>query len=196
VRLDGQQIANEGVFIMDKDRSLEVTCERKLLWRYPTPSSVYYTSLVFGDDGTIYFGTGLFSTNQGWAAGTVYAMNPDSSLKWSRDLGQPAYSPAIGQNGNIYVMEPKYIIHAFSPAGSVLWTFDDYDFPGFYKRDMGQRIPAIGTDGTIYIGGDGLYALDPLTGTKRWHVPHHRYPSRECMASPVIGEDGTIYNHW
>lgn len=193
VLLDGQPVADEGVFIMDKDRSLQARCERIILWRYSTLSSVYYASPAIADDGTIYFGTGLFSTNSGWAAGSLYAMNPDGSLKWSRDLGQPAYSPAIGSNGNIYVMDPKYIVHAFSPEGAVLWTFNNYDIPDFYKRDMGQRTPAIADDGTIYVGGDGLYALDPLTGIKRWHVAHQRYPGRECMASPVIGQDGTVY---
>lgn len=193
VLLDGQRVADEGSFIMNKDRLLQATCDRKILWRYPTPSSVYYDSPAVGDDGTVYFGTGLFSTDQGWAAGSVYAMNPDGSVKWSVNLGQPAYSPAIDQNGNIYVTDPKYIVHALSPQGNVLWTFVDYDDPNFYKRDMEQRTPAIAADGTIYVGGDGLYALDPATGNKRWHVSHQRFPSRECMASPVIAQDGTIY---
>ncbi len=86
------------------------------------------------------------------------ALNPDGSLKWSRDLGQPAYSPAIGQNGNLYVLDPKLKVSAFSANGAQLYTFNDYDFPNFYKRDMGQRTPAIAADGTVYIGGMGYGA--------------------------------------
>ncbi|NLP09240.1 PQQ-like beta-propeller repeat protein [bacterium] len=192
VLLDGRSVSADSVFVMNKDRTLEAVCERRILWRYLTPHSVYYSTPAIGDDGAIYFGSGLYTTDQGWAPGTLYALNPDGSLRWSREIGEALYSPALGIQDNIYIMDRTYTVHAFSATGSPLWKFDDYENT-FVRRDMGQRTPAIGADGTVYIGGDGLYALDPLSGAKRWHVPHQRFPRRECMASPVIGRDGTIY---
>jgi outer membrane protein assembly factor BamB len=51
--------------------------------------------------------------------------------------------------------------------------------------------PAIGADGTIYIGSDdnNLYALNPSDGSLKW-----KYPTKsEVFSSPAIGTDGTIY---
>ena len=50
---------------------------------------------------------------------------------------------------------------------------------------------AIGTDGTIYIGGDNhkLYALNPEDGSEKWSYEAYG----EIHSSPAIGVDGTIY---
>jgi len=56
--------------------------------------------------------------------------------------------------------------------------------------DAASSIPAIGSDGTIYVGsGDNyLYALNP-EGTRKW-----RYQTGgDVTSSPAIGSDGTIY---
>jgi eukaryotic-like serine/threonine-protein kinase len=51
--------------------------------------------------------------------------------------------------------------------------------------------PVIGSDGTIYIGGEDrtLYALDGTTGTQRWS---HQGPSG-FQATPALAQDGTLY---
>jgi len=50
--------------------------------------------------------------------------------------------------------------------------------------------PAIGSDGTIYVGSwdDNLYAINP-DGSKKWAFKTGSYVS----SSPAIGSDGTIY---
>ena len=50
--------------------------------------------------------------------------------------------------------------------------------------------PAIGTDGTIYVGSDdnNLYAI-PSTGTIKWKLT----TGGQINSSPAIGADGTIY---
>ena len=50
--------------------------------------------------------------------------------------------------------------------------------------------PAIGADGTIYVGSgdDNLYAVNP-DGTQKWAFPTGNY----IESSPAIGADGTIY---
>ena len=51
--------------------------------------------------------------------------------------------------------------------------------------------PAIGTDGTIYvgIGDDNLYALNRADGSLKWKYA----TGRRLRSSPAIGADGTIY---
>lgn len=192
VTLDGEEAAAEGWFVMDRDRVLSASCGRRVLWRYRADQAVYYASPAVADDGTIYFGTGMYRNTDGWTTGGLCALNPDGSLKWSQSLGNATYGPSVGNDGTVYVMDRTYTVHAFSPDGSPLWTFDDFDEPVFVKRDMGQRTPAIGSDGTVYAGADGLYALDPATGIPRWHFSRTHF-GRECIASPVVGPDGAVY---
>jgi hypothetical protein len=51
--------------------------------------------------------------------------------------------------------------------------------------------PAIGRDGTVYVGGDEgrLFALDPATGGTRWSVG----TSGPLTGAPAVGADGMIY---
>jgi outer membrane protein assembly factor BamB len=191
VRLDTTQVAPSDSFLLDRDCSLSATCDVRVVWRYHADYAGYYCSPAVGDDGTIYFATGMFVLATGYLPGTLYAINPDGTLKWSYYLSKSFFSPAVGENGWIYVMDHDYKVYAFTASGALAWTFDDFDY-SFVKRDMGQRTPAIGADGTVYVGADGLYALDPETGERRWHFI--RPPGqRECIASPVIAEDGTVF---
>ena len=67
--------------------------------------------------------------------------------------------------------------------GTLLWEFD-----------MGDEVfssPAIGSDGTVYIGSDAnkVCALDGKTGAMKWEfIAKGNVPS-----SPAIGSDGTVY---
>ncbi|MFL2905669.1 MAG: PQQ-binding-like beta-propeller repeat protein [Limisphaerales bacterium] len=50
--------------------------------------------------------------------------------------------------------------------------------------------PAIGSDGTVYFGGDRkLYAINGKTGIKRWEFE----TGEGVESSPAIGSDGTVY---
>jgi hypothetical protein len=52
--------------------------------------------------------------------------------------------------------------------------------------------PAIGADGTVYLGAvfdDKLYALDGKTGAKKWEFK----TGYDVTSSPAIGTDGTVY---
>jgi len=49
--------------------------------------------------------------------------------------------------------------------------------------------PAIGEDGTVFIGADDLYAFEGVTGKKIW-VAHEGYHG---LYSPVIGPNGMLY---
>jgi len=51
--------------------------------------------------------------------------------------------------------------------------------------------PAIGSDGTVYVGSDDnkLYAINGKSGVKLWEFE----TGREVNSSPAIGPDGTVY---
>jgi len=95
-------------------------------------------------------------------------------------------SPAIDQNGIIYfgIMGPEYKgrVYALYPNGTIRWYYDT----GYWI----DSDPAIGDDGTIYIGsGDNyLYAFYP-NGTLRWRFK----TGGDVKTHPVIADDGTIY---
>jgi outer membrane protein assembly factor BamB len=193
VMLDGSAVAASGSILMNANHSLATASIRRVLWKYYVDAAVYYSCPAIGDDGTIYFGTGIYlgpPYNQ-WRPGAFYALGSDGLLKWSYPTGTSLFSPVIGPDGTIYVQDHLNTVYAFTPGGRVKWTYKDYVHE--FHRDMGQRTPAIGVDGTVYIGVDGLYAVHPGTGQRLWHFAHPIYPYRECIASPVIGRDGVIY---
>ena len=51
--------------------------------------------------------------------------------------------------------------------------------------------PAIGSDGTVYVGSwdKKLYAINPKSGAKKWEFK----TGRGVSSSPTIGSDGTVY---
>jgi outer membrane protein assembly factor BamB len=51
--------------------------------------------------------------------------------------------------------------------------------------------PAVGPDGTVYVGSDdgNLYAVDPETGLEKWRFS----TGGEIQSSPAVGPDGTIF---
>jgi outer membrane protein assembly factor BamB len=149
-------------------------------WRYHTSDfRAVVTSPAIGSDGTIYFG----ALND-----TLYALNPDGTLKWSYSTNGDIYSsPAIGPDGTIYFGSYDNNLYALNPDGSLKWHYD-----------AGTSIhtsPAIGADGTVYFGQMyGQYhhgefnALNP-DGTLKWSYP----TDCDIYSSPSIGQDGTIY---
>jgi outer membrane protein assembly factor BamB len=105
------------------------------------------------------------------------------ALAWSVETGGGPSSPAISEDGTVYVGSLDHGVYAVGPDGTLRWRFE-----------TGWAVPwapAIGSDGTIYIGsGDGnLYALAP-DGTPRWS---YQVVSNQWFGTPSIASDGTIY---
>jgi outer membrane protein assembly factor BamB len=151
-----------------------------LKWRYFTSDyREIISSPAIGSDGTIYFG----SLND-----TLYALNPNGTLKWSYSTNRDIYSsPAISSDGTIYFGSYDNYLYALNPDGSLKWRYD--------AGTSVHTSPAIGSDGTIYFGqmvGEyypGYFsALNP-NGTLKWHYP----TNCDIYSSPVISQDGTIY---
>lgn len=114
-----------------------------------------------------------------------------SGLDWSLALAPTSRDAVItlGPDGTVYISNVSSAngrhLYAVDPQGSVKWQFPD---PTTVLWALTPS-PAIGADGTVYIGtADLLYALN-TDGTLRWTYTTSGFVG----ASPVIGADGTIY---
>ena len=133
------------------------------------------TSPTIGPDGTIY---------AGW--GNLYAINPDGSVKWiySSVGGIEGGTPCTSQEGIIYFGTYSGNLIAVNPDGTEAW-----------KSYIGkcESAPAIGEDGTIYIGAmdnnsDGhLFAFGRGPLIAEANGPYNGY------ANTSLQFTGTIY---
>jgi outer membrane protein assembly factor BamB len=154
-----------------------------LVWTSADGPGAGGDSLTVGMDGTLY----VRGLADGRAA--LYAINPDGSVMWTwrdpdhiNDLTLTGCA-AIGPDGTIYHSR-RQRVSAINPDGSDKWTY----YAGGQAID---NSPAIGADGTIYIGGSGTKTLSAFNpnGIVKWS---HTMP-RGVSSSPAIGADGTVY---
>ena len=151
------------------------------------PSTVVSASPAIGPDGTVYVPC---------ANGKLYALAADGTTNWILSMrGKFLSSPAIGGDGTIYVGSlSNYFnkLYAVRPDGATNWVFSmgGVSMPSGTPPSVQLSSPAIGRDGTIYVGSpDGhVYAISP-TGTTNWVATL----GAGTYSSPAIGPDGTIY---
>lgn len=149
----------------------------ELQWIYETTDGWISSTAAIDSDGTIYFGSG----------DNLYALNPDSSLKWKYPAeGRVEGSPVIASDGTIYFGSHDNCLYALYPSGELKWK---------YQAAGHVQDPAIGTDGIIYvctadgyihaiIDGCGVFGPKPILAW-RYEV--------EDPTTPTIGSDGTVY---
>lgn len=166
----------------------------RLRWRYHTGAAVE-SSPAIALDGTVYVGS-----NDNY----VYALNPSGSLKWRFfTIGMVHSSPAIAVDGTIYVnadcirgyneqgeaivSADNPLLYALCPDGTQRWSYTLGTFP----RGTAHSSPAVGDDGTVYIGtptGE-ILALNP-DGSRKWML---WYVSTHVLSSPAVADDGRIW---
>ena len=152
-----------------------------LKWRFKTGDWVKSHPSV-GDDGTVYFGS---------FDGNLYALNPNGTLKWTfGNAGSGCVAAVIAEDGTLYLGGDR--LYAINPDGTLKWSFK-------FDNEMyvGHSSPAIGADGTIFVGldigenqGGELIAINP-DGSLRWQSGKIAYCRIE--SSPCIGVDGTVF---
>ncbi len=128
--------------------------------------------IAVAPDGTIYA-----------SADGLYAVRPDGTLKWKFSPGVThcASTPAVANDGTIYIGCQDDTLYAVGPDGLKRWdvrTGDDVD-----------SSPAIGPDGTVYFGSDDrkVWGVSP-TGHVRFAV----LTGGAVRSSPALAADGTI----
>ena len=145
-------------------------------WTFPINVNGGTGSPSVGADGTIYF---AHVSNA-----TLYAINPDGTIKWAQILGSaPVSTPALGPDGTIYAGANG--LYALAANGTSKWRFSEALFS--------SASPVVGNDGTVYWRESShLYAVHP-DGTLSWQrtIPFPSLPGLD--PTPAIGSDGTLY---
>ncbi len=155
-------------------------------WSFSTGQAIVGSPTV-GPDGTIY------ATSHD---GELYALDPSGVEKWSFATGDRIWStPAVTEDGIVYTGSDDDHLYAVDAAsGTLRWKYrvGQCEPPtGF--GPVGARCdvdggPTIGPDGTIYTGGDGVYAVWP-DGTLRWKFATAEHVS----TAPALSPSGMVY---
>ncbi len=175
------------------------------LWERALAQDIYYSSAALSsDENTVYIGTSTWLT--GIHGGPHYFVALDAVtgvIRWQFPLGagEVRSSPAIAADGSIYFAVEMHdplsgsatgdFLYKLTSDGDSVWAVEIN--PLHATLDIGLSAPAIGPDGTVYIGGDSLYAIRP-DGSKRWSRGQI-FPGMIDMLrnAPAIGPNGTLY---
>ncbi len=170
-----------------------------ILWNYDTNSPLL-SSPTIGLDGTVYVGA---------ENGKLFALDRQGELRWTYSTNGFIYSsPAVSEDGRVYFCSEDGTICALAPDGSKLWSFQTNGPASLPDAILAS--PAIAADSTVYIAGlydPNLYALEPNDGSVKWacnfDFTFEPEPGQDfsytditppmLFASPVVADDGTIY---
>jgi outer membrane protein assembly factor BamB len=149
-------------------------------WKFETKAA-FPSSATVGVDGRVHIAC---------EDGKLYTLDSNGVLLWSFDANSPLISsPTIGTDGSTYVGSQDGKLYAIDINGKVRWT-----------HKTGGPIsssPAVSPDGNVYLcSQDGrLYAL-AQNGSELWSFKTKgpgKVPTGSILASPTIGDDGTVY---
>jgi parallel beta-helix repeat protein len=109
------------------------------------------TSPAIGRDGTLYAVWTGFRSLTDETRGVLVAYYPNGTLKWSQPLEFDASSPAIGPEGNIYVVTGSHgyfgtlrSLYAFDRNGTKLWQSYPWEYGSLFT-------PVISPNGNIIV---------------------------------------------
>jgi outer membrane protein assembly factor BamB len=142
------------------------------------------TSPTIGQDGTIY---------AGWR--DLYAINPiNGAIKWIFDLGSDTYiegsTPCNAIDGTIY-----FGTHIGEyDGGEIIAVNSDgtYKWRKMIANDWVDSAPAIGEDGTVYIGSSWNLDEDSYIYAFGYPGPN---PLKPAISGPSSGKPGTSYTY-
>jgi outer membrane protein assembly factor BamB len=138
------------IYVGSKDKNLyAINSDGTVKWAFPT-GGIIIASPVIDIEGTIYIAS---------YDGKFYALNSDGTKKWEFQTASEMFrtaTAAVGSNGVIYLgasdADLFYVkkLYAFYSDGTIKWEY--------ISELVLDTPPAIGSDGTVYIGtGEGVF---------------------------------------
>lgn len=168
-----------GIEFYNADSLCALGSDGSHIWAHSVGNSIDWSvisSPSVDNDGMIYIGG---------PDGSLYCIKPDGTLDWQYQTGdrrRPIISsPALGRDGSILFSSMSGYLYCLNADGTHRWQEQTYSW---------YSTPAIGSDGTIYVGTSWeLLALSP-SGEQLWIYPTDSFLH---YSSPAIDKDGTIY---
>lgn len=107
--------------------------------------------------------------------------------KWAFPLTGPVSVPAFSSSGDAIVADASGQVYSVTSAGAARWFAAG--------ADQTNNAPVVGADGTIYLAGRRLTALDGA-GAVKWIYPAASVPipAQGAFQTPVLGPDGVVYS--
>lgn len=166
------------------------------------PGFYYAPPTLVGDH--VYIGTSRKAFEAPAEANGFFKLDSKLTKVWEYRLGRAEVrGPAsVDAAGNVYfVVETGRGVDDWSAAREFLYSLDrdgafrwQFEITGAAGANdgIGMLSPAIASDGTIYVGGGRLYALDP-SGTKQWEFTPAGHPYVLVTNAPIIDPAGNLY---
>jgi outer membrane protein assembly factor BamB len=152
----------------------------------PTSPPAIVSSPALDHAGNVYVGT---------LGSAVVSVDPRGKVRWRRPVGGRVFaSPTLADGRVVVGTDADELLALDSANGQVVWRFalgPCVTGPGLGPDSVrcdADTSPLAGPDGTIYVGGDALYALTPA-GKLRWRADLGGH----LFSSPAMGGAGTLY---
>lgn len=147
----------------------------KLIWKLQlSDEEMGKCNLAVANDSTIY----IVSTGKG---SIIYAVTPQGKLKWKRQFTSSLTSPALAQDGTIYIGDENGTLSTLNPDGSDNWQYR--------TSDKIVAAPIIDAEGSVYVSSGTLFHALNAKGKPLWKYDVKQY----ITASPVIDSGGVLY---
>ena len=171
------------VYCGTDDKSLRAlsAVDGSLIWKFSTGGAVTSSTRV-GTEGSLFFGC---------LDGYLYALNPDGSLKWKKDLGAEIWSsPALLEGGKAVFIgsmaeDSANVFSLDGQTGEIIWKYKTAE-PVFSS-------PAVSHDNKVvfFCSYDAnCYAFNTENGQVLWVFE----ADSAFQSSPVISKlDGTLF---
>jgi hypothetical protein len=181
-------------------------------WKFPGSSDFMEYSeeplpAAIGDDGCIFFVTGSQHSFDFYPNGSLYAVWPNGTLRWSDHLDAPALTaPRIDRQGNVLIVTAQWIdaynlrfseLRCYDEDGGIEWSFSPPSANGSIFSE-----PASSSNGTVFITtymneNVTIWAIDS-DGEELWNrsIPSSMTNQNSGAFSDLgvsVDGDGSIY---